>query len=71
MSALVSDWISYSKDFWRRTAFLIFLLIWSIFVLFFTGKSSIFWPTWNTVSNLPYLFNPDLPYLFERVVKLC
>ena len=61
MSALVSDCIKFRKDFWRRMDFINFLLPWSIFVLFFTGKKSHIWPPWKPIS--------DLPYLFERVVK--
>ena len=35
ISALVSDWIISRKYFWRRKAFINFLLLWSLFVLFF------------------------------------
>ena len=61
MSTLVLDWITSRKGFWRRTDFTNFLLLWSLFVLFFTGDSRTFRPPGKPISNLPYLF--------ERVVK--
>ena len=63
MSVLVSDWITSRKDFWRRTDFINFLLLWSLFFLFFTGNGRIFWPLGKPIS--------DIPYLFERMVNLC
>ena len=60
---LVSDWINSRKGFWQRTAFVKFLLLWSLFVLFFTVKIRTFRPPGKPV--------PGLMNLFERVVKFC
>ena len=61
MCELLSDWINYRKELWSRTNFINFLLLWLLFVLFFSGKSHTFRPPKKPVS--------DSPYLFERVVK--
>ena len=63
MSVLVSDWITSRKDFWRRTDFINFLLLWSLFLLLFLSKSRVFWPPGKPVS--------DLSYLFEKMDNFC
>ena len=56
MSALVSEWINSREGFCWRTDFINFLLLLSLFVMFFTRKRGILCPHGYPVSDMTCLF---------------